>query len=235
MGKQSTAALPIDPETLSAGTAVSTFASLGESSFLAADIVSPWQSFVFESPATVVMADTDLNYVFASGHHSPWEVRVAGQWHGELAARLNNPRADAQDWLSIGTFLDADAFAVRRPEPARPSDSAFLRKRIDELMRSLDGFPTCYNQSLLMGSLAYSGRALRRNDRERVESIEAIRRYVDYVEPLISPFRTEVPSGWAKLDLGLCSDRFENLQDSLSALGIVPRLADMTIEEMLEG
>lgn len=235
MGGDSTAALPLGPDpTSSAGTPASTLTSFGECSFLAADIISPWTSFIWDPRPEALISDFDLRCLVTSIHHVPGEARVAGQWHFDLAAKVTNPRVDVDDWLSIGTGRNASVVTVLWPEPLRPNDTDSLRQRIDELMRSLGRFPTSYNQSLLLGSLAYSGRALRRNVSQRTEAFEAIRRYVDYVEPLIGPFRSEVPSGWTKLDLGLCSDRFENLQDSLSELGIVPRLADMTIEDMLE-
>jgi len=109
-----------------------------------------------------------------------------------------------------------------------------LQARIQAALHYIEDFPVSYNRTLLAGSLDYCIRALRRLGNGDHGPYKAIREYTEFALGLIGPYIGRVPDQWARLDFTLLSDRFENLQVLCSGGGVMPRLEDVTLKDIID-
>jgi len=113
------------------------------------------------------------------------------------------------------------------------SGQAGLRGRIRAALRSIERFPVSYNRTLLAGSLDYCRCALVNAESDQIDILRAIGDYVNIAIGAVEPYLHSVPSQWARLDFTLLYDRFENLQITCSEKGVLPRLEDVTVEDVV--
>jgi hypothetical protein len=148
---------------------------------------------------------------------------------GSAAVFLGWGAWQGQAWPTIVSTICLDQ------GPLADANADLSQGRMDGVLKHLEMFPICYNQTLLRGSLVYCKRALRRGGATHDRVYSAIKDYVEFVDSSVRPFLGSVPAGWSKLDFTLYEDRFETIQELCRADGILPTLDDLTIEDVREG
>jgi hypothetical protein len=142
-----------------------------------------------------------------------------------------NQIARSTNHLPVTAQLRSDT----APSPSLRLSHGSIQSRIRDALRCIEGFPISYNRMLLAGSLDYCMRALRRAAGQDRLVFQAVGEYAKLAIGAIEPYVMHVPHQWARLDFSLLYDRFENLQVTCSEHGVLPKLEDMTVEEILRG
>jgi hypothetical protein len=129
-----------------------------------------------------------------------------------------------------------EAFCGRQGA-ARSLDSC--REQIAALVAECENLPLCYNQTLLRGSLWYCGRALSHlRPGTEPELCEMIQRYKDLAAAIIQQTSViqQTSRGrqltFKRFDLQRLEDRFELIERKASERGVLPRLDEMTVEDL---
>ena len=102
-----------------------------------------------------------------------------------------------------------------------------LINRILNLIKKFEKFEVCHNQILILGSLDYFRLALKRENLENKEKYELLLTIKDYVN-FIAGY--EYHENFSKMDLSQIDRKFDELQDYISDLGVLPRLYDEDVD-----
>ena len=185
----------------------------------------------FASPAC------EWDFVTAQCVTTSSTVRLGLEWGNQLGISdwtQSLPRSSVLLLTTAGRLMEPCRLEYAGLQQIFGDPDESLRSDISDLLSALEQFPSCYNQALLSGSLAYCLRALRRGAGTHVDLYDLIDRYVSLIKSSTLPYVGDVPVGWTKLDFTLYSDRFDTIQRLCAERSVLPTLEDLTIEDVQE-
>ena len=104
--------------------------------------------------------------------------------------------------------------------------------KIYGLMNIFKNFELCSNQTLILGSLDYSRLALKRENLKKHEKNELLRRIYDYSDYIEKYYfnNYSLSKNFTYCDLRQIDEKFDELQNYIADLGILPRLYDEDVD-----
>lgn len=116
-------------------------------------------------------------------------------------------------------------------EPTALSKEIVLDK-LDGLISIFENYEVCSNQMLFLGSLDYFRLALKRENLDKQQKEELLKTAFDYGEYIENYYFTNpmIADNFPYYDLTPIEKEFDNLQDYISDLGILPRLYDEDVD-----
>ena len=111
-------------------------------------------------------------------------------------------------------------------------DKKIIIDKIEGLQRIFMNFESCSNQTLILGSLDYFKLALKKENLKSDETSNLLNAIYDYCEKIEIFYFTnyKLIDEFAYYDLSSIDERFNQLQNYISNLNIIPRLYDENVD-----
>jgi hypothetical protein len=155
-------------------------------------------------------------------------------WEDFFNVRAATPCWGSAGLNNTGVVVSFNLFPVF--SPVQVSSREICKGRLSRVITLCERLPDSYNKFLVQGSAKYSSRILSRIDENQDRNKKLfgdIRRFATDLESLCRQYVRDFASTFALLDFALIEDRFELIQTKATRLGLLPRLEDIPVAELL--
>jgi hypothetical protein len=114
--------------------------------------------------------------------------------------------------------------------------SQLCSDRLRRVLRAAEGLPDSYNKLLIQASAEYCLRVLqsvREDDLEHVQLVTEIRKLASHQQDLLSQYTRGDAATLGLLNLQLTEDRFIVIQEKSERLGLLPRLSEIPVDQLM--